>query len=437
MEQTKLERIRHNLKNIALSSTTHGLPNVFRTQSKCLKIMWLFMFIVSTSFGVFLSFKSVFAYLDHEVITQIDVVYELPTQFPTVTFFNLRDSRAKIPLEDLLIECTFNDDVCTASDFDMVEDKFGYISYRFQSKESFTAGKINGLNLKLFYGLMQPFEQATDDYSRFDGYQIAIHNKTMDPSYYAGFAYDGIDVAPGFATNLVVNRVFTYKLEEPHNKCKKDLTNVDSFDSDIFKFMLTSTNYSYRQKDCFDYCIGREFNKQCNLTARIDHWINVWLFDKESSNHANNVTNTDCFMNVYYNLTRGNINKVCAPACPLECDSISYDVSVSFSKFPNPYYASRLFKNPIILSKFPKNRTITYDDLSKSMISFNVYYNDLKYTRISQIPKTKIVDLVSNMGGLFGLFIGISFISFAEILQVICEIVFILFENKKFKIFSK
>jgi hypothetical protein len=41
------------------------------------------------------------------------------------------------------------------------------------------------------------------------------------------------------------------------------------------------------------------------------------------------------------------------------------------------------------------------------------------------------------MGGLFSLFIGISFVSFAEIIEVLCEIFFILFEDKKIKIFSK
>ncbi len=33
----------------------------------------------------------------------------------------------------------------------------------------------------------------------------AVHNESMDPGYYAGFAYDGIDIAPGFSTNLVVD----------------------------------------------------------------------------------------------------------------------------------------------------------------------------------------------------------------------------------------
>ena len=38
----------------------------------------------------------------------------------------------------------------------------------------------------------------------------------------------------------------------------------DSFHSDLFK-------YSYRQKDCFDYCIGREIYKRINITNKIDH----------------------------------------------------------------------------------------------------------------------------------------------------------------------
>jgi hypothetical protein len=41
------------------------------------------------------------------------------------------------------------------------------------------------------------------------------------------------------------------------------------------------------------------------------------------------------------------------------------------------------------------------------------------------------------MGGLFGLFIGISFVSFAEIIEILCEIFFVLLENKKFKIFTQ
>lgn len=40
----------------------------------------------------------------------------------------------------------------------------------------------------------------------------------------------------------------------------------------------------------------------------------------------------------------------------------------------------------------------------------------------------QIVDLISNFGGLLGLFVGISFLSFGELVQILIEIFFIVIE---------
>ena len=55
----------------------------------------------------------------------------------------------------------------------------------------------------------------------------------------------------------------------------------------------------------------------------------------------------------------------------------------------------------------------------------------MTYTLMLELPKIKIVDLVANLGGILGLFIGISFLSFVEILEIILEIFIILFEKNK------
>jgi len=44
--------------------------------------------------------------------------------------------------------------------------------------------------------------------------------------------------------------------------------------------------------------------------------------------------------------------------------------------------------------------------------------------------------LIARIGGNFGLFIGISFLSFAEIIEIIAEIIIILLENRQKKFFS-
>jgi len=85
--------------------------------------------------------------------------------------------------------------------------------------------------------------------------------------------------------------------------------------------------------------------------------------------------------------------------------------------------------NPIITSKFP-NETLTYDLIKQSVVSLNVYYDQLSYTQISKEAKLDLVDLISGIGGLLGLFLGISFLSFAEFIEMIIETIVIISTKK-------
>jgi tetrahydromethanopterin S-methyltransferase subunit F len=70
----------------------------------------------------------------------------------------------------------------------------------------------------------------------------------------------------------------------------------------------------------------------------------------------------------------------------------------------------------------------TYENVSKTYYLINVYYEDLKYTLISQQPKIELFGLISNLGGILGLFIGFSFISLLEIIEALAELVYIYFD---------
>ena len=61
----------------------------------------------------------------------------------------------------------------------------------------------------------------------------------------------------------------------------------------------------------------------------------------------------------------------------------------------------------------------------------NVYYDQLSYTQISKDAKLGLVDLISGIGGLLGLFLGMSFLSFVELIEIILESIVIIL--KKFK----
>jgi len=103
----------------------------------------------------------------------------------------------------------------------------------------------------------------------------------------------------------------------------------------------------------------------------------------------------------------------------LECNTIEYDFKISATKFPGKIYAKYLRNNSKIKSKYSNGYDIKLEDLRESLVSFSIYYYDFKYTFISQSPKMQLVDF------------GMSFLSFGELIQIIIEVLIILFEKNK------
>ena len=78
--QKKSRSVKKKTVELLTASSSHGLPNVFRSKRIIMKIMWLSLFIISTSFGIYTVFEIVNNYLKHEVVTKIDVITEVPTE---------------------------------------------------------------------------------------------------------------------------------------------------------------------------------------------------------------------------------------------------------------------------------------------------------------------------------------------------------------------
>lgn len=66
---------------------------------------------------------------------------------------------------------------------------------------------------------------------------------------------------------------------------------------------------------------------------------------------------------------------------------------------------------------------LTYESLKRNLVEFSVFYGDLGYVQYEEVEDVGWLDLVSNVGGTLGLFIGMSFLSFVEILDIILQII--------------
>jgi hypothetical protein len=231
-----------------------------------------------------------------------------------------------------------------------------------------------------------------------------------------------IKLTPGLSTELKIKRVFKKTLPYPYNNCIKDVSS--SYNSLLVKHILTKTNSLYRQKDCFNLCQSRYMINKCNLNVSLGFtWEVNWGIDNKFP----------CASASYIEFLKKNLNDLCLNDCPTECDSIEFSIDVMTSKFPSQAYALKLMNNSKIISNYPFGYNITLDDLRESMVQFSVYYTDFYYSSISQIPKQQLVDLVSNFGGLFGLFIGMSFLSFGELIELLVQVLVILCEKNKLR----
>jgi len=97
-------------------------------------------------------------------------------------------------------------------------------------------------------------------------------------------------------------------------------------------------------------------------------------------------------------------------------------------------YFPRGTTNDFILEKtvetkleYPKklNTTInSTEEFNRKFLEIMVYFDGLKYTKISQTPKTSLSALVSNLGGSFGLFLDLSFMSACKAIEFLLGVIF-------------
>lgn len=109
----------------------------------------------------------------------------------------------------------------------------------------------------------------------------------------------------------------------------------------------------------------------------------------------------------------------------LECDYFDYNVEMSQAAFPTEWLFENLtrwkFLPDAIRSRVA--RINSYEESRKHFISFNIYYDQLVYQLIKEDPYWDAVLLLSNFGGSLGLFVGMSILTFVELIELAFQFV--------------
>ncbi len=138
-----------------------------------------------------------------------------------------------------------------------------------------------------------------------------------------------------------------------------------------------------------------------------------------------------CHLNLLYNL-----RSISYPKCPLECNTLLYKLTHSSNIFPTEDYAKHLLKNNDVINRSSGlNRSFTIEDVSKSVASIRINSLSSKYKIVTEMEAITPVQLISNIGGLLGLFMGMSLLSFTEFFELLIMIISEFY--KEFKPFTK
>ena len=264
--------------------------------------------------------------------------------------------------------------------------------------KNYKAGSKSGLQIFMY------LPASVNRYSNvvYEGLSVFIHNSSFDP-----LEAESVEVSTGKQTNIAIKRTFVSKQPDPYSSCV-DLAN---FDSVLYRY-FDANNKTYRQQDCIELCIQKNIIENCNCYS-----LNYPRLFNASA--CLTIDKMKCSINQYNTFAAKDISQDCMDQCPLECESVSYDLTLSSSDYPSQFMYDQ-YK-----SMFPQ--ITSYDLFKKSAVSLNVYYSMLAYTQLTEIKKTEVIDLFSNIGGTLGLYIGISFLSLIELVEIVFEVLLVLF----------
>ncbi|RNA05708.1 acid-sensing ion channel 4 [Brachionus plicatilis] len=445
------KNLKLTLKEHLSSSTVHGLSKINNSQTTLSRVIWIIGFFVAVGCCSFMLIQNISEYLKYETTTKIETKFELSPVFPTVTvcnvnfftsdyaieFFSNRSNISYNPLnkyqqsideiysnpeylknidqfgdryEKLFIYCNFDIYSCNNASFwrSYQSNLFGNC-YQFNTdSKNLLTNSIPGFQngLQIWLNVSVPKELTHLHFKT--GAVIFIHNHTQIPDT------GNFLMAPvGYETSISVSRVFTRKIKKPYSDCDGDTDNPDAYDSKIFK-SIHSKGLKYTQKFCMIVCLQEFILEKCSCVFSKYSFQHL-IENKIQACGPLNMSILCAHAKTNEFLSNSQIYGSCHAKCPLECESSRLEKTHSTIDAMNEEWEK-------IIKNFTNQIDSADRKIKDELLIINIFYDELEYTLISEGESFKIISLISNLGGIAGLFLGASFLSVLELVELLAEL---------------
>ncbi|CAF0721362.1 unnamed protein product [Adineta ricciae] len=312
-------------------------------------------------------------------------------------------------LDDMLLACIYNGGSCSKSDFSsFISPVHGYC-YTFNAKSrsgnqtirQTTQGGSSGVfQLRLYAHSNQYVPFVSDDVSV--GIVIMVHDNDQLPL----IDIEGIQLASGGRHKLSYKKRTNQLLPAPYSEC----TDKISLPMQALFDRYGDADYSYSQTICYSICTQTFIYHECNcvhpekFTTRT-----IMRPDPCYSAAADRLVNTDSLWNQY-----------CSD-CSEACTSSDFTITPSSaSTLSNEYAYIYKFAVENMSVPLPADWATSWINwMRKDYISVDIVTETNLVETYTQDPSIGPVDLISNIGGNTGLWIGISFLSLMELVEML------------------
>lgn len=339
------------------------------------------MILISVSFGLFNVSRSLNDYYKYDVITNIERITPKTVYFPAVTICTANEFQVIYYKNDTISkhEITTNNSIRN------------FLEYSSFKKKNLKVSNLEFFKIPKYYGDCLRFNGAVNESDIFStndtSDELVLSFKSnltknfnnefvvMYKIFYKFEVYLSDNYLNSYLNQIPLNLnentfhtitiekpVIEKKVNSPRNPCVESIDQV------------------YYQSNCTEICVNQRFKDDYNCSIPSYYKI------KGLGECENKLVKNQ--LNVFAHK--------CELGCPKECDSIQFSTKVTGTTN----------------SRFSTN--------------FRFSLSDLSSLKITQIPKTNYFSLISAIGGSLGVFIGVRFLSFVEVLEFIIEVLYVI-----------
>ena len=361
-----------NVKRDIIRLKMDAVPNIFHSNHLFFSIMWIVLFFAFATLCVYFMMASVHQFLAYQVTTTAQYLKNDGELYESLDIAVLPTRGWSAGNE--IVYCTLgNSKGCEWEFFGETHNTNPWYRFRFQPSAESVDRKLELIIIL----------KALEYYVYVEG-----------SSSYPLWSYP-TTIETGFSNVINIKKNVYKQYQYPYSDCSVLADNslvVDLENRSIFDQTVNANSWPYTRDVCLRFCSDYTRDMFCKSNQ---YYFAYYLGCTIYSNHFYSQGKTLDF------------SDFCYKRCPLECTSIVYTRNL-FTYFHPPGYFDRYI-----------NISNKADQLADNLIELRINYDRSFYWKNSEEPKMSGENLLGTLGGHLHVFMGMSLLSFVEIIELL------------------